>query len=241
MGGSSRVVIRQALFQIACKAHIALVGVGYAPEKVDILHGHHPLLKRMMLQPAKGMPYFARAPCENLRSLELRRLILRSRWLSAFAEATADSPSSEKTQDGLPSVAPNLGITVAVRSEGWWRRGESNPRPKILYPGPLRAFPVIWVSSPGTLAGKVPFGPSREKARPSAPREEASGYPVRVTSLRLYGHSTVGGRRLKPPELTDSRWRLLVSRFLRGAGPRHATHEHRHPRRSRFAPLQCVL
>src|SRR5512141_2104206 len=119
----------------------------------------------------------------------------------------------------------------------WWRRGESNPRPKILYSGPLRAFPVVWISSPGTPAGRVPFGPSREKSRPSAPREEASGYPVRVTSSRLYGHSTVGGRRLKPPELTDSRWRLLVSRFLRGAGPRHATHEHRHPRRNRFAPF----
>lgn len=65
----------------------------------------------------------------------------------------------------------------------WWRRGESNPRPKILYPGPLRAFPVVWVSSPGTPAGRVPVGPSREKARPSAPREEASGYPVRVTSF----------------------------------------------------------
>jgi len=119
--------------------------------------------------------------------------------------------------------------------------GGVEPRPKILYSGSLRAFPVIWVSSPGTLAGKVPFGPSREKARPSAPREEASGYPVRVTSSRLYGHSAVGGRRLKPPELTDSRWRLLVSRFLRGAGPRHATHEHRHPRRSRFAPLLFLL
>ena len=116
-----------------------------------------------------------------------------------------------------------------------------NPRPKILYSGPLRAFPVIWVSSPGTPAGRVPFGPSREKARRSAPREEASGYPVRVTSSRLYGHSAVGGRRLKPPELTDSRWRLLVSRFLRGAGPRHATHEHRHPRRIRFAPFQYAL
>ena len=123
----------------------------------------------------------------------------------------------------------------------WWRRGESNPRPKILYPGSLRAFPVIWISSPGTPAGKVPFGPSREKARPSAPREEASGYPVRVTSSRLYGHSAVGGRRLKPPELTDSRWRLLVSRFLRGAGPRHATHGHRYPRRNRFAPLLFSL
>lgn len=136
-----------------------------------------------------------------------------------------------------PTVAQEHKVVIALLSEGWWRRGELNPRPKILYSGPLRAFPVIWVSSPGTPAGRVPFGPSREKARPSAPREEASGYPVRVTSSRLYGHSTVGGRRLKPPELTDSRWRLLVSRFLRGAGPRHATHEHRHPRRSRFAPL----
>lgn len=167
----------------------------------------------MMSQPAKVMSYFAQAPYEILRSPELRRVILRFRWLSTFAEATVDSPSSQKTQNGLPSVAPNLGSTVAVRSEGWWRRGESNPRPKILYSGPLRAFPVIWVSSPGTPAGRIPFGPSREKARPSAPREEASGYPVRVTSWRLYGHSTVGGRRLKPPELTDSRWRLFVSRF----------------------------
>ncbi len=136
-----------------------------------------------------------------------------------------------------PAVAQEHKVVIALLSEGWWRRGESNPRPKILYPGSLRAFPVIWISSPGTPAGKVPFGPSREKARPSAPREEASGYPVRVTSSRLYGHSAVGGRRLKPPELTDSRWRLLVSRFLRGAGPRHATHGHRHPRRNRFAPL----
>jgi len=159
-----------------------------------------------------------------------------------------DSRSSVRTTSGQPSpwlacpaVAQKHESVLMLLSEGWWRRGESNPRPKILYSGPLRAFPVIWVSSPGTPAGRVPFGPSREKARPSAPREEASGYPVRVTSLRLYGHSTVGGRRLKPPELTDSRWRLLVSRFLRGAGPRHATHENRHPRRNRFAPLQSPL
>jgi len=147
--------------------------------------------------------------------------------------------------DGINKKSPDFrGFLYHIgpcRTLNWWRRGESNPRPKILYSGPLRAFPVIWVSSPGTPAGRVPFGPSREKARPSAPREEASGYPVRVTSSRLYGHSTVGGRRLKPPELTDSRWRLLVSRFLRGAGPRHATHEHRHPRRSRFAPLYPPL
>jgi len=158
--------------------------------------------------------------------------------------ANRSAPLAGSTPHGIhqaPIKKPALRISEAGLFSAWWRRGESNPRPKILYSGPLRAFPVIWVSSPGTLAGKVPFGPSREKARPSAPREEASGYPVRVTSSRLYGHSAVGGRRLKPPELTDSRWRLLVSRFLRGAGPRHATHEHRHPRRSRFAPLHQLL
>ena len=168
--------------------------------------------------------------------------------------ARAAALAARQRASGLPCVAlflanrsaPFAGSTplggIALgQAFRWWRRGESNPRPKILYSGPLRAFPVIWVSSPGTPAGRVPFGPSREKARPSAPREEASGYPVRVTSSRLYGHSTVGGRRLKPPELTDSRWRLLVSRFLRGAGPRHATHEHRHPRRSRFAPFSLII
>jgi hypothetical protein len=39
-------------------------------------------LRRMMLQHAKGMPYFARAPHEKLWSLELRRVILRFRWLA---------------------------------------------------------------------------------------------------------------------------------------------------------------
>src|SRR3989339_551523 len=64
-----------------------------------------------------------------------------------------------------PAAAQEHKIVIALLSEGWWRRGESNPRPKILYSGPLRAFPVVWVSSPGTPAGRVPFGPSREKAR----------------------------------------------------------------------------
>jgi hypothetical protein len=117
-----------------------------------------------------------------------------------------------------PAVAQEHEVVIALLSEGWWRRGESNPRPKILYSGLLRAFPVIWISSPGTPAGRVPFGPSRERFRPSAPREEASGYPVRVTPLRLYGHSAVGGRRLKPPGLQDSRWRLLSSRFYEVQG-----------------------
>ncbi len=163
-------------------------------------------------------------------------MFLKTQAVNGFLRTVSDG--IHKKSPGFRGFSYHIGLCWTLT---WWRRGESNPRPKILYPGPLRAFPVIWVSSPGTPAGKVPFGPSREKSRPSAPREEASGYPVRVTSSRLYGHSTVGGRRLKPPELTDSRWRLLVSRFLRGAGPRHATHEHRHPRRNRFAPLRFLL
>ena len=59
----------------------------------------------------------------------------------------------------------------------WWRRGESNPRPKILYSGPLRAFPVVLVSSPGTPAGRVPFGPSREKARLRPPGRRLQAIP----------------------------------------------------------------
>jgi len=45
----------------------------------------------------------------------------------------------------------------------------------------------------GDLAGKVPFGPSRFRFRLSTPREGALSYPVKVTSWRLYGHSTFGG------------------------------------------------
>jgi hypothetical protein len=40
------------------------------------------------------------------------------------------------------------------------------------------------------------------------PGKEFQGYPVKVTPLRLYGHSAFGGRPLKRPELQDSRWRL---------------------------------
>jgi site-specific DNA recombinase len=57
----------------------------------------------------------------------------------------------------------------------WWRRGESNPRPKTLYSGLLRAFPVVWISSSRTPAGRVPLRPSRFGFRPSSPREGDEG------------------------------------------------------------------
>lgn len=106
----------------------------------------------------------------------------------------------------------------------WWRRGESNPRPKTLYSGLLRAFPVVWVSSSRTPAGRVPFGPSRFGFRPSSPREGDSGYPVRATPFRLHGQSAVGRTRLvRPRKRSYSRWRLLVPAFneVRGASARN--------------------
>jgi len=118
----------------------------------------------------------------------------------------------------------NLGSIVAVGSEGWWRRGESNPRPKTLYSGLLRAFPVVSFSSPGTPAGRVPFGPSRFGFRPSSPREGDSGYPVRATPFRLHGQSAVGRTRLiRPRKRSYSRWRLWVPAFneVRGASARN--------------------
>src|SRR3972149_524464 len=118
----------------------------------------------------------------------------------------------------------NLGSIVAVGSEGWWRRGESNPRPKTLYSGLLRAFPVVSFSSPGTPAGRVPFGPSRFGFRPSSPREGDWGYPVRATPFRLHGQSAVGRTRLiRPRKRSYSRWRLWVPAFneVRGASARN--------------------
>src|SRR3990172_5151354 len=105
--------------------------------------------------------------------------------MSAFARTMLLVLPFELRRDSLdvsrmmacPAVAQEHKIVIALLSEGWWRRGESNPRPKILYSGPLRAFPVVWVSSPGTPAGKVPFGPSREKARPSAPGRRLQAIP----------------------------------------------------------------
>src|SRR4030042_6639234 len=106
----------------------------------------------------------------------------------------------------------------------WWRRGESNPRPKTLYSGVLRAFPVFSFSSPGAPAGRVPVGPSRLGFRPSSPREGDWGYPVRATPFRLHGQSAGGRTRLvRPRKRSYSRWRLWVPAFngVRGASARH--------------------
>ncbi len=55
------------------------------------------------------------------------------------------------TDLGSPAWQPPLSIA----SEGWWRRRESNPRPKLPQPKLLRAFPVYWFSPPHAPAGRI--------------------------------------------------------------------------------------
>src|SRR3990172_931076 len=124
------------------------------------------LLGKIKLEPVKpdvGRPYvLARSNLQTLTLLEIE-------------------PDDGEEDRGL--TAPDEGSN-ALR---WWRRGESNPHPKTLYSGLLRAFPVVSFSSSGTPAGRVPFGPSPFGFRPSSPREGDSGYPVRATPFRLHG------------------------------------------------------
>ncbi len=98
------------------------------------------LLGKVKLEPVTpevGRPYLlARSKLQTLTLLEM-------------------DPTEKEGKRGAP--APDEGSN-ALR---WWRRGELNPRPKTLYSGLLRAFPVVWISSSGTPAGRVPFGPSR--------------------------------------------------------------------------------
>jgi len=46
------------------------------------------------------------------------------------------------------------------RSEGWWRRGESNPRPKALHLGFYMLSRPIGLSNPGTPAGGLSWVPA---------------------------------------------------------------------------------
>ena len=58
-------------------------------------------------------------------------------------------PGSEKSEPGY-STEPDDGSN----SLRWWRRRESNPRPKMLPRGRLRAYPVEFVSPRGASTGR---------------------------------------------------------------------------------------
>ena len=146
-------------------------------------------------------------------------MFLKTSTVNGFLRTVPDG--RYKKSPGFRGFSYHLG---PCRTLNWWRRGESNPRPKTLYSGLLRAFPVVWISSSGTPAGRVPVGPSRLEFRPSSPREGESGYPVRATPFRLHGQSAVGRTRLlRPRKRSYSRWRLLVPAFyeVRGASARN--------------------
>lgn len=93
------------------------------------------VLGKIKLEPVKpdvGRPYLlARSKLQSL----------------ALYEISADEKEGER---GAPS--PDEGSN----SLRWWRRGELNPRPKTLYSGLLRAFPVVWISSRGPRPAGFP-------------------------------------------------------------------------------------
>ena len=67
-----------------------------------------------------------------------------SAWYSPHV-ATAGQPSRVR---GLPAVAHLRKVASRKVSEGWWRRRESNPRPKVRRRGNLQACPVLEDSRP---------------------------------------------------------------------------------------------
>jgi len=92
------------------------------------------LLGKIRLEPVKpdiGKPYLrATSSLQALSILEIK-------------------PGSDESDPGHP-MEPDAG-SISLR---WWRRRESNPRPKMLQRGRLRAYPVEFGSPHGASTGK---------------------------------------------------------------------------------------
>jgi len=96
------------------------------------------LLGKIRLEPVKpdiGKPYLrASSSLQALSILEIK-------------------PGSDESEPGH-SMEPDAG-SISLR---WWRRRESNPRPKMLPRGLLRAYPVEFVSPRGASTGRGSTG-----------------------------------------------------------------------------------
>jgi hypothetical protein len=135
------------------------------------------------------------------------------------APAASSTPwASTKRKKSRPSPRWRSAFVSA-----WWRRGESNPRPKTLTPGYYVRFRSFDSRPRGPRpAGFPPGHPGLGFARPP-PGREPGAIPLESTPFRLHGHSAVGRTRLKPRKRSYSRWRLLVPAFneVRGASARN--------------------
>jgi hypothetical protein len=98
---------------------VALIG------EVEKLRRHPLPLERGPVKPDIGKPYLrATTSLQPLALLEIK-------------------PGAEPSEPGH-SIEPDAG-SISLR---WWRRRESNPRPKMLPRGRLLAYPVVFVAEP---------------------------------------------------------------------------------------------
>ncbi len=103
-------------------------------------------------------------------------------WMECGALALLEPPPG---QDG-----PDRGSN----SLRWWRRGESNPRPKAIHREPLHAYPVYWCRPLGSH-GQDPQAPSGEVfvrrltgVSGSLARNASPCPPLRARSGRTWRH-----------------------------------------------------
>ena len=76
----------------------------------------------------------------------------------------------------LKDLDPDDGSDPGATSIGWWRRRESNPRPKVQHRGNLHAYPPLNVSLPASKGGgnRRKPSPDESRRRVSVPRATAS-------------------------------------------------------------------
>ena len=76
----------------------------------------------------------------------------------------------------LKDLDPDGGSDPGATSIDWWRRRESNPRPKIQHRGNLHAYPPLIVSLPASKGGgnRRKPSPDESRRRVSVPRATAS-------------------------------------------------------------------
>src|SRR5438093_573861 len=132
------------------------------------------------------------------------------------------------------------GVVTRCRAWKWWRRRESNPRPKALPQAALQACPAVWISRASAPAGGIAGAP--------APKDLVLGPRAELwTSLRLSDARTGPHRRgpgdrhrlIKRREPT-AHWQLKFPAFLtrsRGPGLRSLVLD---PRRNRCAPWKVL-
>ena len=110
-------------------------------------------------------------PCRRRRKLACRAVALSQRakagtldvfrGRSAFAKAPARQPSLVLEHSSLSELVGMPSRSPLAEGEGWWRRRESNPRPKSLSAGKIHVQ-----SSSGSFTPGAQNGQNTPKASP---------------------------------------------------------------------------